>query len=552
MGSDARTGEMPAIPEDTVDLGERLDPIRTLLRRISVGDRRAAAALVDVLGPRIHGLGVHVTGSSARAGKLTVSVLRSCLRDASELSTSGLPGEAAVLDRARRAAVATRPSGDVRSLAGPTMVEDRTSDRREMDVLRVLLELPPAERALVESAAQGRFVYSGLPRQQAAVTLSRTLDRLVPFGGPDQVETRALASLDALALADAGERLRLRELTRAPETASIHRHAIEAAARLALLTAVPPSQDLRVAVLEGFDVPRPARQPLRPGIGSTAAGASTSAGAFPAATPAAEPQYSGDFATPVLGTDTQRRMVGPPARTGGRFGSATEPPLGSPMTPSAEHALPPGAEEAAAPAFTFRPTDEKVRSRQGRRREKRRRKQTERAGQAAQFGHAGQAGPARAGSPWLSRALAVLAVLALLAALVLGVLLIGAERQLTAADEFSDTWVELSMDPDGSLVPGLSDNGTWQAVITADGLALRATDVEGWKGEVLELWGESDGVQQSLGVLELSADGTIEFSTGETADRLFVTREMEPGNESGSPSSRVVANLDPSLTGTGS
>ena len=67
MGSDARTGEMPAIPEDTVDLGERLDPVRTLLRRTASGDQRAAAALVDVLGPRIHGLTVHVTGSSARA-----------------------------------------------------------------------------------------------------------------------------------------------------------------------------------------------------------------------------------------------------------------------------------------------------------------------------------------------------------------------------------------------------------------------------------------------------------------------------------------------------
>lgn len=546
MGSDARTGtgEMPAIPEDTVDLGERLDPVRTLLRRISVGDQRAAAALVDVLGPRIHGLAVHVTGSSARAGTLTVTVLRSCLRDASELSTSGLPGEAAILDRARRAAVATRPSGDVRSLAGPTMVEDRTSDRREMDVLRVLLELPPAERALVESAAQGRFVYSGQLRQQAAVALSRTLDRLVPFGGPDQVETRALASLDALALADAGERLRLRELTRAPETASIHRHAIEAAARLALLTAVPPSRDLRVAVLEGFGASSPARQPLRPvtGAGTPIVG-SAPAAAPAAAPPAPEPQYGGDYATPVLGTDTQRRMVGPPARTGGRFESAAEPPLGSPMTPSSEHAPPRGADgTAAAPAFAFRPTDEKVRSRQGRRREKRRTKQSARAERT------GQAGPTRFGAPWLSRALAVLA---LVVALVLGVLLVGAERQLTASESFSDTWMEHSMDPKGTRVLGLSDNGTWQAVIAEDGLALRATGVEGWKGEVLELWGVTDGVQQSLGVLELSADGTIEFSTTETADRLFVTREMEPGNESGSPSSRVVANLDPSLTGIG-
>ncbi|MDN6399220.1 MAG: hypothetical protein L0K01_02055, partial [Brachybacterium sp.] len=90
MGSEARTGEMPALPEDTVDLGERLDPVRTLLRRTAAGDQRAATALIDVLGPRVHGLAVHVTGSSARAEKLAVTVLRSCLRDASDLATSGL------------------------------------------------------------------------------------------------------------------------------------------------------------------------------------------------------------------------------------------------------------------------------------------------------------------------------------------------------------------------------------------------------------------------------------------------------------------------------
>lgn len=102
MVSEAATGDvmdLPGIPEDTIDLGERLDPVRTLLRRTAGGDRRAAGALLDVLGPRIHGLAVHVTGSAARASALTVSVLRSCLRDAAELAASGLPGEAAVLDR---------------------------------------------------------------------------------------------------------------------------------------------------------------------------------------------------------------------------------------------------------------------------------------------------------------------------------------------------------------------------------------------------------------------------------------------------------------------
>src|SRR5690625_241660 len=166
MGSDTATGEDPAIAEDTLDLGERLDPVRTLLRRTAAGDRDAVSALVDVLGPRIHGLAVHVTGSSARAGRLTVWVLRTCVRDAAQLASGGLPGEAAVLDRARRAAVATRPTGDVRSLVAPDTVADRTRDRREVDAVRALLALSPVERALVESAAQGRFPYSGPQRPE--------------------------------------------------------------------------------------------------------------------------------------------------------------------------------------------------------------------------------------------------------------------------------------------------------------------------------------------------------------------------------------------------
>lgn len=510
MGSDARTGEMPAIPEDTVDLGERLDPVRTLLRRAAAGDRRAAAALVDVLGPRIHGLAVHVTGSSARAEKLAVTVLRSCLRDAGELATSGLPGEAAMLDRARRAAVATNPTGDVRSLAGPAPVADRTSDRREVNVLRVLLELPPAQRALVESAAQGRFPLEGEARRRAAVTLSEVLDALVPFGGPPHPETRGLSALDALALADAGERLRLRELTGVPETAGIHRRAIEAAARLALLTAVPPSRDLRAAVLEGFGAAAAAPAPsASPGLAPTEA----------------EPAYGGSYATPVLGTDTQRRVVGPPPLAGGLHGSGTAPSAGSAPTPDSASAPPQGSHGSApAPAFVFRSTDEKERSRRRRRREKRR---------------------ARAGArrvPWLSRSLAAAA---LVAALVLGALLLDSHRQLQDSEAFTAVWAERAVSPGAELVPGISDNGTWQAVLAEDGVALRAEGVVGWDGEVLELWGESDGTQRSYGVLELGADGTVEFTSTMTDQRLFVTREMPPGSESGSPSSRVVANLDP-------
>src|SRR5699024_5431054 len=301
MGSDTATGEDPALPEDTLDLGERLDPVRTLLRRTAAGDRDAASALVDVLGPRIHGLAVHVTGSSARAGRLTVWVLRTCVRDAAQLASGGLPGEAAVLDCARRAAVATRPSGDVRSLVAPDTVTDRTRDRREVDVVRALLALPPVQRALVESAAQGRF------------------------GGPESAQLRGLAALDALALADEGERARLRELTAGSEAAAVHRHAIEAAARLTLLTALPPTRDLHADVLD----------PLEGG---------------PSAGP--EAAYHGTYATPVLGTDTQRRMVGPPAMAGGpqtgRAGAATPAPAAPRSDPRATSAHP-----GTAPAPVF-------------------------------------------------------------------------------------------------------------------------------------------------------------------------------------------------------
>lgn len=504
MVSEAATGDvmdLPGIPEDTIDLGERLDPVRTLLRRTAGGDRRAAGALLDVLGPRIHGLAVHVTGSAARASALTVSVLRSCLRDAAELAASGLPGEAAVLDRARRAALATRPSGDVRSLVSPAAANDRTRDRREVDVLRVLLVLPLPQRALVESAAQGRFAATGAERPGAATALAQVLDALVPLGGPEDPELRALAALDALALADPSEQARLKEIARGPETAGVHRHAIEAAARLTLLTAVPPSRDLHVAVLEGF-APEP----------------------VPA--PAPEAAYSGDYATPVLGTVSQRRMVGPPARPGAA--PAAAPGVSAPSAPTP---VPSGGEQSvpdAAPSFAFRPGDEAERDRRARRR----RRQQARAGTRR--------------TPWISRTLAALLAVA---ALVLGGLLVTTRGDLAEAEEFTDTWAMLSLSPEAQLVPGLSDNGTWQAVIAEDGVALRAEGVAGWDGEVLELWGETDGVARSLGVLDLSRDGKIAFTADGTADRLLVTREIAPGSGSGSPSPRVVATLDPGISG---
>lgn len=559
MSTDSRTGEMPAIPEDTLDLGDRLDPVRTLLRRTAMGDRAAAGSLVDVLGPRIHGLAVHVTGSSARAGKLTVSVLRSCLRDAAQLAASGLPGEAAVLDRARRAAVATEPSGDVRSLVAPDAVSDRTRDRREVTVMRALLDLPARERALVESAAQGRFPYTGTARQQPAIVLSHLLDVLVPFGEADgtaadgagtgghATEMRALAALDALALADDGERARLRTLTAGSEGAGVHRHAIEAAARLTLLTAVPPSRDLREAVLDGFG-PQPPAQAAAPGpCGATPPGRAVGpTGPAAPAVPVPEPEaaYRGTYATPVLGTDTQQRVVGPPALTGGMHPgvpSQVSAPLqaGSPMQaagpPPRQDGLP--QQSGTAPAFAFSARDDADLSRRRRRQAKAR----DRAG--------------RERGPWPTRLLAGLSALLLVGALVVSALLLDARRDLAEAREFTETWTELSVQEDARMVPGLSDNGTWRAVITDDRAALWAEGVseyepDGDQDEVLQLWGERDGHPVDLGVLEVPRNGTIQVIVPEGVERLHVTREHAPQNRSGTPSERVVANLDPELSGT--
>lgn len=557
MAMDGVTGEMPAIPEDTLDLGDRLDPVRTLLRRASTGDSDAAGALLDVMGPRIHGLAVHVTGSSAKAGKLTVAVLRSCLRDAAQLAASGLPGEAAVLDRARRAAVATEPSGDVRSLVAPNAVSDRTRDRREVAVMRALLDLPPIERALVESAAQGRFPYTGERRVQAATVLARLLDELVPLGdsgAPEGTaqETRALAALDALALAEDGERERLRTLTAGSEGAGVHRHAIEAAARLALLTAVPPSRDLREAVLEGFGSapapvrpahqasPAPSHQGPRPA--AVQAGTAPTDAGLPGRGPSApgpEAAYRGTYATPVLGTDTQRRLVGPPAVAGmvqaGASGPAARPlPVPAPPPSAAGH---PGATEPV-PAFAFTRHDDANLSR-------RRRKQLRAQQRAAAQG---------ARSPWPARVLGALAVLSLLGALAAGGLWLDARGDLADSRAFAATWSEMSVAEDARPVPGLSDNGTWRAVLTDDRTALWAADVapyeEDGQDEVLQLWGERDGLPVDLGVLEPTRDGTVHVVVDEGVDRVWVTREHAPQNRSGTPSERIVANLDPDLSGT--
>lgn len=519
MGTSHGTGEMPAIPEDTLDLGDRLDPVRTLLRRTASGDRGAAGALVDVLGPRIHGLGVHMTGSSVTAGRLTVAVLRSCLRDAGQLAASGLPGEAAVLDRARRAAVATRPTGDVRSLVAPAAVEDRTRDRREVAVMRALLALPPAQRALVESAAQGRFPYTGQQRRQAAGVLAQLLDSLVPFGDLAGQEApsspmRSLAALDALGLADDEERAHLRSLSAGTEAAGAHRHAIEAAARLSLLTAVAPSRDLREAVLDGFEaIARPA--PVQ----------------APVPSPGPEPAYHGTYATPVLGTDTQRRLVGPPAVVGGSRPAA---PVPVPAPPPAAAAHPGVA--GPTPAFAYSAHDDAGLTR--------RRRRQARARERAQAPH----------SPWPARLLGALAVLTLAGGAVMSGLYL--DQRARAAEEraFGSTWTELSVQEDARPVPGLSDNGTWRAVLTEDQAAVWAEGVseyrsEGGQDEVLQLWGQRDGLAVDLGVLEVE-DGSVRVMVPEGVESLTVTREYAPQNLSGTPSQRIVATLDPELSGT--
>src|SRR5690625_2691612 len=200
-------------------------------------------------------------------------------------------------------------------------------------------------RALPGRAAHGRFPYSGPQRPENAGVLAGMLDELVPFGGPESAQLRGLAALDALALADEGERARLRELTAGSEAAAVHRHAIEAAARLTLLTALPPTRDLHADVLD----------PLEGG---------------PSAGP--EAAYHGTYATPVLGTDTQRRMVGPPAMAGGpqtgRAGAATPAPAAPRSDPRAASAHP---GTAPAPVFSFRPSDEAGRTRRQRRRQAR-------------------------------------------------------------------------------------------------------------------------------------------------------------------------------------
>src|SRR5699024_9140555 len=236
----------------------------------------------------------------------------------------------------------------------------------------------------------------------------------------------------------------------------------------------------------------------------------------------------GDFTTPVLGTDSQRRTVGPPAVAGGVRSAAAQTPVAAPQEPSAARSA---AAPAPAPAFAFRPADEAGHRRRSRRRDRQQERRRR-----------------RTGAPWLSRSLAAAA---LIGVLTLTWVLVGTRGELAESREFASAWAEMSVAPEAELVDGLSDNGEWTAVITDDGLAVRAEGVTEYSGqEVLQLWAVTDGSAQDLGVLEVGADGTVRHRSDGTADRLTVTREMAPRNASGTPSQRVVAGLDPEASGT--
>lgn len=486
------------VPEDTVDLGAHLDPVRALLHRIAQGDRDAAEALIDVLGPRIHGLALHATGSAKKAHRLSVGILQSVLRDSAQLASGALPGDAAVLDRARRATVARAGDGDVRSLVAAAAVEEATQDRREVDLVRALLSLSPADRALVESAAQGRFPFSGPDRGAAAAVLARGLDAVAPLGDPGIAggapqQATALAALDALGLADEQERSRLAELGGTAAGAGVHRHAIEAAAGLTVLTARDPSRSLVPDVLaDGSVLPSPSapRQDAAPTGG-----------------------YTGTYATPVLGSEEHRRQVGPPVQSGRHEGApapaaaqAGPPPDPAPMPSSAET-------PSSAPQFAFRPADEKRRARRRRGR-----------------------------NPWPLRVLAVLLAAGLVAC---GLLLWRGQQQLEAERAHSAAWAEHAAAPSAQIRETSGENGTWRAAVGPEGISLQGSEVSVPEDMVLQAWAEDGSTVTDLGVLTVRSDGSAVVDSDTGAQRVFVTREHAPGNQSGTPSKIVVADLAP-------
>lgn len=488
------TGEMLALPEDTLDLADRLDPVRAALRRAGAGDHEAARAITQRLAPRVFGLALHVTGSMRRARRVAVTALTSALLDAETLAAGALPGDVAVLDRARRMAVPLAGDGPVRSLAAESPdATERTRERGELEVMRVLLGLDPAERAVVEVAAQGRFSASGHERERQAALLADALAGLIPHGGTGDPAHDALIALDALGLADEEERERLREHTGSPEGAAAHRIGIEAAARLALLSTTPVPEDLVDEVLQ-----------------AVASAADVSAEEHEAA-------YHGTYETPVLGTDTQQRLVGPPARAGAAAVGIADPDADSESAPSAEPSA--AADASTTPRFSYGKRSEAQ--------ERRRRRRRDRA-------HASST-PVRA-----RVALAVLGAAVLALAVGLALTWNRADR----AEAEAAAWRSVATAPGARPVDGVSDNGTWSAVLSPVGTALHATGVAQDEETVLQLWGMRGEETIDLGVLEVQQGGAISHHSRTPVDSLLVTREWKPGNVTGTPSTMVVARLD--------
>lgn len=559
-------GSAHAPVEDTIDMGDRHDPVRALLRRVAAGDASARTALVDAVGARIHGLALHVTDSSRRAERLTIQVLRACMDDAGTLAIGILPAETAVLDRARRMIIPAAGTGTIRSLVTrDTAHQDRTRSRHEVELVRILLSLDPADRALFEGAAQGRFTVTRPQRQAAALSIARVLDMILPASAPIPESSRALIALDALALTTPVEQEQLAGVCAGPDAPRARLLAIEAAARLTSLTSTEPTRDLRAAVLVFPDraadtagstqAVGPAEPPAQhtppprpaPGVQSLSAGSP-------------EPAYRGTYDTPVLGTDTNRRMVGPPALIGA---SVTAPagPIGTGATgtdptstgarstdaapapsttanaltpdPSPTHPGPPapaasGDASAAlenGPTFGFTKRDEATHERRAQRRERRR----------------GEPTRSRSRS-WTSRVLSIVLALGLA---VTGWFLYREHQLAQHAQALTSTWAHLSSTPDARVLRGHSDNGQWRAVLSPQGYALVGEDVTGYDGEVLQLWGVHDGRSVDLGVIEIQRDGSVHVSGSERVDSLTVTREHRPRNQSGTPSERVVATIDP-------
>lgn len=112
------------------------------------------------------------------------------------------------------------------------------------------------------------------------------------------------------------------------------------------------------------------------------------------------------------------------------------------------------------------------------------------------------------------------------------------------AEAEAAAWRSVATAPGARPVDGVSDNGTWAAVLSPVGTALHATGVTQDEDTVLQLWGMRGEETIDLGVLEVQQGGAISHQSRTPVDSLLVTREWKPGNVTGTPSTMVVARLD--------